>query len=115
MTRSELVARLAQAHPHLTEREMRVVVATFFREVAAALRRGDRVELRGFGSFWARRLGARDGHHPGTGRRVGLPEKRFPAFRPSRLLGDRLGPPEWARPQVDRIPRLLPERRRAPR
>jgi integration host factor subunit beta len=94
VTRSELVARLTRAHPHLTEREARIVVATFFREVAAAMCRDDRVELRGFGSFWVRRLGARDGHHPGTGRRVSVPEKRFPAFKPSRLLGGRLGPPE---------------------
>ena len=94
MTKSELVSRLIKVHPQLTERQARIVVLTFFGEVAAALRHGDRVELRGFGSFWTRRLGARNGRHPGTGRRVGLPEKRFPAFRPSKLIGDRLGPAE---------------------
>jgi len=94
MTKSELVSRLIKVHPQLTERQARIVVLTFFGEVAAALRRGDRVELRGFGSFWTRRLGARNGHHPGTGRRAGLPEKRLPAFKPSRLLNDRLGPAE---------------------
>jgi len=94
MTRAELISRLTQAHPHLTEREARVVVATFFSEVAAELCRGDRVELRGFGSFWGRRRRARDGRNPRTGRRVNVPEKRFPVFRPIRLLGDRLGPTE---------------------
>jgi integration host factor subunit beta len=94
VTKRELIAQLARAHPHLTRRHARVVVATIFAEVAAAMSRGDRVDLRGFGSFGVRRLGARDGHHPGTGRRVGRPEKRFPVFRASRLLSARLGPTE---------------------
>jgi integration host factor subunit beta len=94
MTRAELISRLTQAHPHLTEREARVVVATFFSEVAAELCRGDRVELRGFGSFWARSRRARNGRNPATGSHVSVPEKRFPVFRPSKLIGDRLGPPD---------------------
>ena len=92
MTRSELVARLTLAHPQLTERQARIVVLTFFGQVAAALCRGDRVELRGFGSFWARSRRARNGRNPATGSHVSVPEKRFPVFRPSKLIGDRLGP-----------------------
>jgi integration host factor subunit beta len=94
VTKTELIARLARAHPHLTVREAQVAVETFFSEVAAAMARGGRVELRGFGSFLVRRLGAWDGRNPRTGAVVSLPERRFPVFRPSKMLGDRLGPAE---------------------
>jgi integration host factor subunit beta len=94
ITRAELVSRLIEAHPHLTKRQARIVVWTFFNEIAAALCRGDGTDLRGFGSFRTRRIRARDGRNPRTGSHVSVPERRFPIFRPSRLLGDRLGQPE---------------------
>jgi len=94
MTRSELVARLIEVRPHLTDREARMVVGTFFNEVAAAMSRGDRVELRGFGSFWAKHRGAREGRNPRTGAHVSPPDKRLPAFRPSSVIGRRFGPTE---------------------
>ena len=61
MTKSELVQRLADAKPHLTRREVEIVVTTIFDEITAALLRGDRVELRGFGAFTVRK---RDAHRP---------------------------------------------------
>jgi len=95
MTRAELISRLTRAaHQHLTKREARIVVETFFKEVAAAMSRGDRVELRGFGSFWVRPRSAREGRNPRTGARVSLPDKHLPAFKQSKFLGDRLGPVE---------------------
>jgi len=94
MTKAELVSRLTQLHPHLSRREVRFVIETFFKEVAAAMSRGDRVELRGFGSFWAKPRGARNGRNPRTGVRVSLPDKHLPAFKQSKLLGERLGPAE---------------------
>jgi integration host factor subunit beta len=93
MTRSELVAKLIEANPHLSQREVEIVVTTIFGEIVAALCRGDRVELRGFGSFRAKRRGARDARNPRTGDAISVPEKLLPAFRPSRLLGARLGTP----------------------
>jgi len=94
VTKRELIAQLARTHPHLTVREAQVAVETFFNEVAATMTRGGRVELRGFGSFLVRRLGAWDGRNPRTGAVVSLPERRFPVFRPSSVLGRRLGPTE---------------------
>ena len=96
MTKAELVSRLmlTQANRYLTEREVRFVVETFFKGVADAMSRGDRVELRGFGSFWAKPRGARKGRNPRTGDPVNLPDKHLPSFRPSIVLGDRLGPVE---------------------
>jgi integration host factor subunit beta len=59
MTRAGLVTKLIEANPHLSEREADIVVTTIFGEIVAALCRGDRVELRGFGSFRAKHRGAR--------------------------------------------------------
>ena len=51
MIKSELVARIAERHPHLLHKDAERIVATIFDEIASALSRGDRVELRGFGPF----------------------------------------------------------------
>ena len=51
MTKSELVQRLADTNPHLYQRDIEVIVTARFDEIAGALARGDRVELRGFGAF----------------------------------------------------------------
>ena len=51
MTKSELIARLAEANPHLFQRDVERIVSTIFDEISYALARGDRVELRGFGAF----------------------------------------------------------------
>ena len=59
MTKSELVLKLVKANPSLTQRAVEIIVATIFGEIAAALSRGDRVELRGFGVFSTNRVSAR--------------------------------------------------------
>jgi integration host factor subunit beta len=81
MVRSELVAKLVAAYPHLTPREVEVIVATIFDEIAAALSRDGRVELRGFGSFSVRHRDARVGRNPRSGASVNVPAKRIPYFR----------------------------------
>ncbi len=63
MIKSELVARLAERNPHLYLRDVERVVATVFEQVAAALARGDRVEVRGFGSFSVRHRAAKVAPH----------------------------------------------------
>jgi integration host factor subunit beta len=67
MTKAELVQRLAQAYPQLYQRDVEAVVTTVFGEIAAALSRGDRVELRGFGAFTVKHRDARVGRNPRTG------------------------------------------------
>ena len=59
MTKSELIARLAAANPHLYQRDVEPIVSTIFDEISAALARGDWVELRGFGAFPATSRGSR--------------------------------------------------------
>lgn len=90
MVRSELVAKLAETYPHLTPREGEKIVATIFGEIAAALSRGDKVELRGFGSFSVKYLNARVWRSPKTGAKVGVPAKCFPHFRTGAPMSARL-------------------------
>ena len=90
MIKSELVARLAERNPHLYLRDVELAVSTIFEEVAAALARGERVEIRGFGSFSVRRRPARVGRNPATGERVDVAAKVTPHFRTGKQLRQRL-------------------------
>jgi integration host factor subunit beta len=90
MTKSELVQRLADRAPHLTFRDAELIVGTIFGEIAAALSRGDRVELRGFGAFSVKRRNDRVGRNPRTGATVNVPERQFAAFKSGRPMHDRL-------------------------
>ena len=64
MTKSELIARLAEAKPHLFQRDVDRIVSTIFDEISNALARGDRVELRGFGAFSVKQREAGSGVTP---------------------------------------------------
>ncbi len=90
MIKSELVARLAERNPHLRLADVERVVSTVFEEVADALARGGRVEVRGFGSFSVRRRPARVGRNPATGERVDVAAKLVPYFRTGRRLRQQL-------------------------
>ena len=90
MTKTELVSKLARAYPHLTRREAKIAVATIFGEIAAALSRGDRVELRGFAVFSTKRVSPRVSRNPLTGARVNVPEKHFITFKSGRPMNHRL-------------------------
>ena len=90
MTKSELIVRLAAANPHLFQRDVERIVTTIFDEITAALSRGDRVELRGFGAFMAKERGARLGRNPRTGTAVTVDSKMIPYFKTGKQLRDRL-------------------------
>ena len=81
MTKSDLIKRLADANPHLFMRDIERIVSTVFDEVTAALVRGDRVELRGFGAFSVRQRSSRVGRNPRTGAEVRVPDKVVPYFK----------------------------------
>jgi integration host factor subunit beta len=78
MTRSELIAQLAASNPHLRESDVEAIVATIFGEITAALARGDRVELRGFGAFSTKSREGRTGRNPRTGESVPVEPKSVP-------------------------------------
>ncbi|MDP6573307.1 MAG: integration host factor subunit beta [Rhodospirillales bacterium] len=90
MTKSELIARLAEANPHLYQRDVERIVTTIFEEITAALAGGDRVELRGFGAFSVKRRGARVGRNPRTGEAVQVSAKYIPYFKTGKQLRDKL-------------------------
>ncbi len=90
MIKSELVNRIADAHPHLMHKDAERIVSTVFDEIVAALARGDRVELRGFGAFSIKVRPARTGRNPRTGEAVTVEEKRVPYFKTGKELRDRL-------------------------
>ena len=90
MTKSELIADLVAANPHLTAKDVELIVATVFDEITAALSRGDRVELRGFGAFTVKHRNARTGRNPRTGTAVSVQEKSVPFFKAGKELRERV-------------------------
>lgn len=90
MTRSELIARIAQRYPDLYQREVERVVSTIFDEIASALSNGDRVELRGFGAFSVKERDPRVGRNPRTGEAVKVDAKSVPCFKTGKQLRERL-------------------------
>ena len=90
MTKSELIARLAERNPHLYHRDVEKIVSTIFDEIAAALARRQRVELRGFGAFSVKQREARVGRNPRTGESVHVSEKFIPFFKTGKQLRERL-------------------------
>jgi integration host factor subunit beta len=90
MTKSELTADLAAANPHLTGRDVELIVATVFDEITGALSRGERVELRGFGAFTVKHRDARTGRNPRTGEAVPVEEKAVPFFKAGKELRERV-------------------------
>jgi integration host factor subunit beta len=85
MTKAELVEEVARAS-ELNKRDAEVIVETVFDSIISALHRGEKVELRGFGSFRTRERGPRRGRNPKTGAPVDVPAKRVPYFKPGKEL-----------------------------
>jgi integration host factor subunit beta len=90
MLRSELVARLQGQFKTLKAAEVERMVDTVLEEIADALERGDRVEIRGFGAFSVRGRDARVGRNPRTGESVGVHAKRVPFFKAGKELRTRV-------------------------
>jgi integration host factor subunit beta len=90
MIKSELVAKLAAENPHLYRRDAEAIVDAILDTITAALARGDRVELRGFGMFTAKKRSARTARNPRNRKAVVVPEKLLLAFKPSKDMHRRL-------------------------
>lgn len=85
MTKAELVDEVSRVSD-LTKKHSEVIVETVFRSIIEALHRGEKIELRGFGSFRLRRREPRKGRNPKTGEKVDVPSKRVPYFKPGKEL-----------------------------
>jgi integration host factor subunit beta len=93
MIKSELVQRVSLASPHLYERDVEKLVNAILDAITAAMARGDRVELRGFGSFAAKTRRARSARNPRTGASLEVRQKRFPFFRTGKEMRERVNKP----------------------
>ena len=87
MTKADLIEEVSRV-VELTRKESEVIVEAIFDSVVRSLRSGDKIEIRGFGSFRTRERQARIGRNPKTGDRVDVPAKRIPYFKPSKELKD---------------------------
>ena len=90
MIKSELVQRISEHHPHLYQRDIENIVNAILDEIVAAMARGDRVELRGFGAFSVKHRAARTGRNPRTGEHVPVEQKCVPFFKTGKEMRERL-------------------------
>lgn len=90
MTKVDLTDRVT-ALGDLTRRDSEVIVETMFDAIVGALKTGDKVEVRGFGSFRTRQRNPRTGRNPKTGVSVPVPAKKVPYFKPSKELRELIG------------------------
>ena len=87
MTKADLIDEVSQL-AELTRKDSEVIVETIFDSIVRSLRVGDKIEIRGFGSFRTRQRKPRVGRNPKTGERVEVPAKKIPFFKPSKELKD---------------------------
>jgi integration host factor subunit beta len=90
MLRSDLVWRIWHQNQHLLFRDAEKIVEALFDEITATMARGDRVELRGFGTFSVKVREARTGRNPMTGALVSVPKKSHPFFKTGKEMKERL-------------------------
>lgn len=90
MTRSDLIARLAELHPHLHVKDVDLAVKVILDSMSAVLSRGKRIEIRDFGSFALNYRPPRAGRNPNTGAKVQVSAKYVPHFKPGKELRERV-------------------------
>jgi integration host factor subunit beta len=87
MTKADLIEEVARV-VEMTRKDSEVIVEAIFDSIVKSLRAGDKIEIRGYGSFRTRQRQPRVGRNPKTGDRVEVPSKRIPYFKPSKELKD---------------------------
>jgi len=90
MTRSELIQSLAAQFPQLTIKDIELTVRTILDQMSQSLAKGNRAEIRGFGSFSLNHRPPRKGRNPKTGESVSIPAKCVPHFKPGKELRERV-------------------------
>lgn len=90
MTKSELVEKIVEANGILTRKESELAVNIVFDSMSEALKKGEKVEIRGFGSFTVRERDAREARNPKSGEVVDIPAKRTPFFKTGKELRERV-------------------------
>lgn len=90
MTKSELIELIAGKQQHLPQRDVELAVKTLLEQMSEALASGERIEIRGFGSFSLHHRPPRIGRNPKTGEAVSLPGKHVPHFKPGKEMRERV-------------------------
>ncbi len=90
MTKAQIIEKVAEQVPTLTKRQAEVVVNTLFNCIRDSLQRGDKTEIRGFGSFRLRARRMKEGRNPKTGATVAVPAKKVPFFKAGKELKEQL-------------------------
>jgi len=90
MTKAELIEVLVERIDRLTKKEAELIVNTVLRSISDSLSTGDKVELRGFGSFKVKDRRSRDGRNPKTGDKVQVEAKKVPYFKAGKELKERV-------------------------
>ena len=108
MTKAELVEDVAEA-AELTKKDAERLVEIVFESIIETLNQGEKIELRGFGSFRVRERGARRGRNPKTGDPVSIPAKRVPYFKPGKELKELINEPNSQLTVVQMAPAAFPQ------
>ena len=87
LTKADLIEEVLNV-TELPRKESETIVETIFDSIIAALQKGEKIEIRGFGSFRTRERRGRVGRNPKTGEKVDVPAKKIPYFKPSKELKD---------------------------
>jgi len=90
MTKSEIIEKMANKQPHLMYKDVETAVKSILDHMSQTLAAGERIEIRGFGSFSLRSRPPRIGRNPKTGETVSLPGKQVPHFKPGKELRERV-------------------------
>lgn len=90
MTKSELIERIAAQQPQLSAKDVELAVKTILEDMSNALANGERIEIRGFGSFSLHYRAPRKGRNPKTGDTVELDGKYVPHFKPGKEMRERV-------------------------
>src|SRR5205085_3196868 len=108
MTKAELIDEVSKV-VEMTRKDSEIIVETIFESIVNSLHKGDKIEIRGFGSFRTRQRQPRVGRNPKTGSRVEVPSKRIPYFKPSKELRDLVnGSAAATQPPQDAPPAHVP-------
>jgi len=97
MTKAELIEEVSKV-VEMTRKDSETIVETIFDSIVNSLHKGEKIEIRGFGSFRTRQRQPRVGRNPKTGSRVEVPSKRIPYFKPSKELRDLVNSANQAQP-----------------
>ena len=107
MTKAELVEEVSRVSD-LTKKHSELIVETVFRSIIDALQRGEKIELRGFGSFRLRQREPRKGRNPKTGDKVDVPPKKVPYFKPGKELKELINQDAPGAPTLVPAPSVAP-------